>query len=85
MNNVLPTKIDWTKVQVKAKSLNGEFVVGYLNRHRGDCIVDVYGDSITSGDFYVFVWHEKVDSGVYGVNYAIQQDSIEIAPADECI
>lgn len=81
----IPMQIDWSRMQVKAKSQNGELVIGWLNRHRGDSIFDCYGYAIRSGDFYVFNWSEKVDTGSYGVNYAIEQNSISLAPADECL
>ena len=81
----LPMKIDWSKMQVKATALAGMDVVGWLNRHRGDGIVDCYGETIRPGDFYVFDWREKIDTGIYGVNYAIVQDSIELAAPDECL
>lgn len=81
----LPMKVDWSKMQVKATALAGMDVVGWLNRHRGDKITDCYGETIYPGHFYVFAWCEKVDTGIYGVYYAIVQDSIELAPPNECL
>ena len=78
-------EIDWNKFQVKAFTKVGGGIVGFLNKHRGDAITDDYGQTINPGDFYVFCWHEKIDTGIYGVNYAIYQDSITLAPEDECL
>ena len=79
------SKVDWRRMQVKAIALNGKKVVGYLNRHAGDPECDVCGNVIKDGDFYIFDWKKNVALGFYGVNYAVHQDSIGIAPAEECL
>ena len=52
------------------------WICGCLNRHRGDTVYDGCGEEIKAGDFYIFVWDEKIDTGVYGSNYAVVPESV---------
>lgn len=53
-----------------------EWVFGYLNQHRGDSTWDCYGEEINGGDYCIYVWDEKIDTGLYGQNYAVFPESI---------
>lgn len=59
----------------RGKNNDGDWVYGYINQHRGDSILDCKCEQINSGDYYIYDYSAKVDTGIYGLLYKIAPET----------
>lgn len=59
------------EILFRGKNNDGDWVYGYINQHRGDSILDCKCEQINNGDYYIYDYSAKVDTGIYGLLYKI--------------